>query len=132
MPSRADRIQALLQRTTNAADRELLMELHQIAGRLDSAGRGFQATSLVSHRTGKGRIDVVWLEQVAQLSPEEARSTAWVLVEAAAVAEAEAMLMRFLEERVGLEPERAAMMLRDFRAYRDEEPGSLVVDEEAH
>jgi len=61
-----------------------------------------------------------------QLTPEAARSTAWVLIEAASVAEAEASLTRFLRQSVGMTPEAAAAMLADFRGYREADPQSLV------
>jgi hypothetical protein len=41
-------------------------------------------------------------------------------------AEAEAGLMRFLKDRVGVDANKAAHMLQDFRRYRDEQPASLV------
>jgi len=116
-------------------DRLALAFARQTAERLAKAervkGRGeLSVTSLVSHASGEGRLDVVWHGAVAQLSPQEARSTAWILIEAASVAEAEAALMRFLKAEVGLPEEKAAIMLAHFREYRDADPQSLVATSE--
>jgi hypothetical protein len=131
-----ERLQALLVRLLRAKlitddERLTLAQARQTADRLAKAeatkGRGeMSVTSLVSHATGEGRLDVVWHGVIKQLSPQEARSTAWVLIEAASVAEAEAALMRFLKAEVGLPEEKAAIMLAHFRDYRDADPQSLV------
>jgi len=104
---------------------QALREVHQILTRLGT-DRDFQVTSIVSKATGQGMLDVVWCGQLAQLTPEAARSTAWVLIEAASVAEAEASLTRFLKTKIGVTPEAAAAMLSEFRSYRDEDPQSLA------
>jgi hypothetical protein len=127
--NKSERIAAIRNTMSNTDDRQVLMEVEQILRRLESSGGEFEVTNIVSHRTGKGMLDVAWMGQLAQMTPEKARETAWILLEAAAVAEAEAMLMRFLRERVGLSPEKAAGMLSDFRRYRQQEPGSLVGSE---
>lgn len=130
---RHERIRVLLQRLTAdsrfklTADEELLLrEAEQQTRRLDEAGNDFKVQTLVSHKTGEGKLDVVWMSSLAQVAPVNAREIAWILLEAAAVAEAEAMLMRFLKDKVGLAPEKAAVMLNDFRGYREAEKGSLV------
>ncbi len=127
--SRQERLTALRERLSGivSADEQLLLqELHQIVVRLESAGDRFEVTSVISHRTSRALLDVVWLGQLAQLEPVKAREVAWMLLEAAAVAEAEAHLFRFMTQAVLLEPDRAAAMLADFRRYRDEDQSSLV------
>ncbi len=90
---------------SDPAHAQALQEVHQILTRLSTESE-FQVTTIVSRVDGKGKLDVVWCGQLVQLTPEAARSTAWVLIEAASVA--------------------AAAMLQDFRTYREADPQSLV------
>jgi len=125
-PERLAAIEALLaQPISDPTHAQALREAHQILTRL-STERAFEVTTIVSHETGEGKLDVVWCGQLTQMSPADARATAWVLVEAAAVAEAEAMLSRFLKESLGQSGEAAAVMVREFRRYREADPQSLV------
>jgi len=126
----AERLAAIEDLIANPGARDIrhdqaLREVHQILTRL-STDNEFQVTTIVSRADGKGRLDVVWCGQLVQMTPEAARSTAWVLIEAASVAEAEASLTRFLRQSVGMTPEAAAAMLADFRNYREADPQSLV------
>jgi len=115
-------------RVLTTIDEEVLAQAYQTALRLATQkGDSLTVTSIVSNRTGEGKLDIVWLGQLAQLSPADARATAWVLIEAASVAEAEAALIRFLKERVELSAEKAAQMLNEFRGYRDADPHASLV-----
>jgi hypothetical protein len=101
--------------------RSLLRQLHQMTTRLESANGDFQVVAIVSASTGEAKVDVVWLEQLAQVAPVKAREIAWMLLEAASVAEADAGLMRFMrseESGVGLSPEAASRMLAELREFR--------------
>lgn len=111
-------------RLENPQHDRAIREVQQVLSRL-STEKGFSVTALVSQSTGEARLDIVWYGQLGQLTPADARATAWVLVEGAAVAEAEAALMRFLQERVGMQPPQAAAMVGQFRAYRDEAPAPV-------
>jgi hypothetical protein len=110
-----------------------LLKAVQIVKRMETgADGGFHVVNLVSHATGEGKLDVTWLGQLAQLDAVKAREIAWILLEAAAVAEAEASFMRFIRDKVGVPIEKAAMMLHDFREYRTADPQSLVEHKETH
>src|SRR5262245_22513396 len=137
MKTQSERIRELRLRLTAAqtisdGDIELLMQLEQITTRLESAGEEFLVTSLVSHRTGHGMLDVVWRGQLVQIETVKAREIGWMLLEGAAVAETESSLVRFLKDKVGLSAEKAAMMLHDFRAHREKNPASLVGHGDTH
>jgi hypothetical protein len=128
------RIDALVQRLRpQLTHEELLTFTHcaQVMDRLSKAERSgdneLQVSTVVSQSTGQGRLDIVWLGQILQMSPEEARGTAWVLIEASSQAEAEADMSRFLKEHIGLPEKDAAQMLLAFRRYRDQDTaGSLT------
>jgi hypothetical protein len=114
--------------------RTALLHAHQV---LSAMGRVKDSELVVSHvvsqSTGKGRLDVTWMGQVCQMSPADARSTAWVFLEAAAVAEAEEDMIRYLKEQVGVAPDQAAAMLHAFRQFRDQAPeASLLTKGEPH
>jgi hypothetical protein len=98
----------------------------------DGADQGFHVANVVSHRTGEAKLDVTWLGVVTQLEAVKAREIAWMLLEATAVAEAEASLVRFLHEKVEMPIEAAAGMLNEFRGYRKADPQSLVDHKGTH
>lgn len=74
--------------------------------------------TLVSHRTGQPLVQIAWYDHTGQLTPAEARDLARNLLDAASIAEADAGLVRFLKERVGLEHNAAGTMLNELREYR--------------
>lgn len=76
-------------------------------------------SNLVSGRTGEGLVQLEYDGQVlAQLRVGEAREVARHLCECAAVAETEAMLMRFFQRRLHFDQGQAVQVLADFRAQR--------------
>ena len=98
----------------------VIREVQQILTRMNVPHENeLTVTTLVSQRTGEAKLDVVWLGQLTQMSPEAARSTAWVLVEAASVAETEAVFMRFLRDRLEMTPPQAATLIADLRTHRE-------------
>jgi hypothetical protein len=126
MPKIAQAVEAIRQKIAPALSPEedrTLRQAAQIVARVEDAPEGFHVTTLISDRTGGGLLDCTWLGQVAQLTPENARETAWMLMEAASVAETDAMLHRFARNRIGLQPEAVAAMIQDLRAWRKTEPG---------
>ena len=133
--SRGDRLKALrdkLDATTalTPTESQLLLTIEAMIRPMDQATGDISLTTLVSQQTGKGLLNLV-LDgtKVIQLEPVKAREIAWMLLEAASVAEAEASLLRFIRQKVGIDVERAAYMLQDFRRYREEDPGTLLVEE---
>lgn len=95
--------------------------------RLQDTARDFMVANIISHRTGKGMVDVQWLGQQAQLEIVKAREIAWMLLEVAAGAETEAMLVQFFTGQ-GLARDKAIGMLQAFRRFKDEtrDPDSLL------
>jgi hypothetical protein len=133
--SRGDRLLALRSRLGNAGqltpdETRLLVVVEAMVRPMDSATGDLNLTTIVSQETGKGLLNLV-IDQtkVLQLEPIKAREIAWMLLEAAAIAEAEAAVLRFMRQKVGLDPNRASYMLQDFRHYRDEDPGTLLVEQ---
>jgi hypothetical protein len=55
---------------------------------------------------------------IAQLDPWQTRDTALNALSAAEAAQTDALLLKFMKERVGLDPERLALILVDFRNLR--------------
>lgn len=85
---------------------------------------GVMSESLVSHKTGHPRVNVV-LEQVGknqvfQLDVDEARSIAQQLLEAAEAAEVDAFLFHFGSKDLQLSPEASASLISRFRDFRTE------------
>jgi hypothetical protein len=55
---------------------------------------------------------------IAQMTTEEARDHARAITEAAEAAEQDAFMLSFMQEKVGLDLNRAFQVLLDFRAWR--------------
>lgn len=119
--SRAVKLQRIADRyPTESADRLALLEAAQVMKRLDDTGvETFRCWTLVSRATGDGKIDVVWHGALNQIDTKTAREIAWMLLQAATDAEAEAILMRFLTVKLQISQQIAAAVLGDFRQYRD-------------
>lgn len=62
-------------------------------------------------------------EIIAQLSPELARDHARAITEAAEAAEQDAFLMDFAQKSIGLDFQRAGLLLVAFRNFRGERTG---------
>ena len=121
------RARLLQLRAVTAGDLDFLLELAQIVKRLDDAGSDFKVQTNVHFDSGRASLDVVWLGQLAQVSPVKAREVAWILLEAAAVAESEGTLVHYLTSEVGLEEEGIAAVLSALRAARAGGDSSLLL-----
>ena len=55
---------------------------------------------------------------IAQMTTDEARDHARAITEAAEASEQDAFMMQFLQEKIGLDFNRAGQVLVDFRSYR--------------
>jgi hypothetical protein len=80
--------------------------------------------SIVSHRTGRGRVVVEWGEMVAQFDPEDARVFAHTLMREADNAETDAFV--FSEFQKFLAPAQMGVLitsLREERARREQAAG---------
>ena len=60
---------------------------------------------------------------IGQMSPQEARDHARAITEAAEASEQDAFMISFMQEKVGLDLNRAMQVLMDFRAWRVERTG---------
>jgi hypothetical protein len=121
-----DDLRRRLYHDDRSEDDVLLLKIVQILKRIADAGGEFSIVNIVSQATGEGKLDVTWGDVPKQLDPVKAREIAWMLLEGASIAETEAAVVRFMTERVGLDANKAAMMLQDFRRYREQRPASLV------
>jgi hypothetical protein len=83
-----------------------------------SKGGVLEVSSIVSMRTGRGMVQFELGSTRIQLEVAEARAHALIIVEAAMAAETDALLVRFLKERIGLAPGAAQAALSDFRTMR--------------
>lgn len=77
--------------------------------------------SLVSARTGKPVVHIRWGPMDGQLTPEEARRHAQALMEVAFAAELDAFVVKWVTTAIGADTQKALMVLRDFRAWRQEQ-----------
>lgn len=84
-----------------------------------SAGGTINVTTLVSASDRTGRVQVVGPGVKLQLSSDEARALSANLAEAATFAEADAFLFHFIRETVGTDDQGAAILLSQFREYRE-------------
>jgi hypothetical protein len=68
-------------------------------------------------------------ELIAQLDPWQTRDTALAALSAAEAAQSDALILKFMKEHVGLDPERLAMIMIEFRNLRAEFGTSTPADE---
>jgi hypothetical protein len=92
------------------------------ASGVNQKGEPFVQLSKV-YKSGKREI-------IAQLDPWQTRDTALNALSAAEAAQTDSLLLKFMKERVGLDPERLAMVLVDFRNLRAELGTSTPPDAE--
>lgn len=62
--------------------------------------------------------------KAVQLTTADARRIAGLLLDCAAAAEADAFLMSFMQDSVGVEEGQAAMMMQAFRRWRSRQEGA--------
>lgn len=74
--------------------------------------------SIVSARDGTPAVRVQWDDKAGQLTPEEARRCAECVMAAALAAEADAFLFEWFTQTLGLDLEKAGVVLREFREWR--------------
>jgi hypothetical protein len=116
---RSERLIELIEKAAAILDEQdvkLLAEAAQTARRLES-GEGFNCESVVSMRDGRALLDCSWMGMLAQISPEQARSIAQGLIETAAEAESDAVMLQFFRES-GLPAEKAAAAVYQVRQLR--------------
>jgi hypothetical protein len=79
------------------------------------------AESGVSAGTGRGFVRITWNDEEAQLDPDMAKGLGQSIIDAAYSAEHDAYFIHFMQHKVGLSREKAAMALGDLRAARQRE-----------
>ena len=75
-------------------------------------------TSLVSQRTHKPRVDIQIGNAHCQVSSDAAMDIAKNLIEVSQGAFADAFIFNFMTEKIGVDKERAMMVIPEFRDYR--------------
>jgi hypothetical protein len=81
------------------------------------------AHSIFGAQTRKGLVGItIGDREPVYMSPEEARSVAADILQAATAAETDEVLMRWLAERLGLDDQQGIQVLRDLRKMREERP----------
>ncbi len=76
-------------------------------------------SSVISSRDGRPFVQLKWSGDGCQLTPDEARQHAYRILDAANAAETDSIMVRFLQERVGIDFKSIVPILRDFREFRE-------------
>lgn len=76
-------------------------------------------STIVSARSGEPFVIVEWEGLKGQWTPTEARQHAYQVLEAAEAAEVDAFLLSFFRDKFKLDVARAAVILKEYRAWRD-------------
>jgi len=97
-----------------------VIDMHGIALRSKAGPTGTDITvsTLLSSQTKEGRIDFTMNGELTQMDLDKAREVVGMLQGAIEAAISDELLYRFLTEKVGLEADRAAAALLDFREMR--------------
>lgn len=97
-----------------------VIDMHGIAFRAKpgSASTDITVSTLLSQRTKEGRVEFSLNGEFTQMDLGKAREVVWMLQWAIEAAISDELMYRFLTEKIGLEPERAAGALVDFRELR--------------
>lgn len=100
--------------------------------RREAAGRTpadpLSVLGIVSFQTGQPFVHLRWGENVGQLTPDEARQHALLILEAAQNAVADAAITGWAKDELELDPERAAQLLDAHRRYRADRWGQPDLD----
>ena len=112
--------QADYQHAFHASSDGELIDMHGLALRAKAGPTGTDITvsTLLSARTKEGRIDLTLNGELTQMDLGKAREIVGMLQGAIEAAVSDELVYKFLTEKVGLEPDRAAAALIDFRELR--------------
>lgn len=77
-------------------------------------------TSVVSARNNMPFVQMKWGDMGCQMTPDEAREHAYGILDAANAAETDSIMLRFLADKIGVETQDAADVLREFRTFREQ------------
>lgn len=97
-----------------------VIDMHGIALRAKpgTTATDITVSTLLSSRTKEGRIDFTLNGELTQMDLDKAREVVGMLQGAIEAAISDELMYRFLVGKVGLEPDRAAAALVDFREMR--------------
>jgi hypothetical protein len=84
----------------------------------DDALETLWASSMFGHNSRKGLVQIFIRGKEVVMTPQEARTFALSVFEAADAAESDEFLMGFLAAKIGLPPEKQAVILGEFREFR--------------
>lgn len=98
-----------------------LLDLHGIAlqaiANSKSAGM-VEIGTIISSQTGRGRVEVAIGGELAQWDIGDAKKVHAMLGEAIEAAISDELIMKFLTQKVGIDQDKAARLLVDFRELR--------------
>lgn len=85
-------------------------------------------SSLYGRETRQPIVQLTHGEWMMQVTPEEARRIARMLMESAEAAEQDGFLVEFMMKKVGVEEVKAVLVLHEYRQWRDARPGAEGVE----
>jgi hypothetical protein len=94
------------------------------------SGGTFEVVGGVSVKTGRPYVQLEWGASIGQVSPEEARSHALLLLEAAQNAVADAAILGWARDELDVDLERGAQLIDALRRYRADRWGQPDLDME--
>lgn len=115
---------AQYQHAFHARDGGEIIDMHGIALRSKGGqpgtaiGTEITVSTLLSSRTNEGRIDFALDGALTQMDLPKAREIVGMLQAAIEAAVSDELVFKFLTQRIGLSPEKAAAALLDFRELR--------------
>jgi galactose-1-phosphate uridylyltransferase len=75
-------------------------------------------SSSYGHKTQKGYVELTLNEQRTQMEPKKAREVGLALLESAEAAMSDEIFVKLLKDKVGIDTERAGLVLIDLREIR--------------
>lgn len=98
-----------------------VIDMHGLALQPRGGGKAsghITVSTLLSSSSKEGRVELTLNGEITQLDLPKAREVVGMLQGAIEAAASDQMIYTFLTERVGLDPDKAAMALADFREIR--------------
>lgn len=112
----------LKRRGEQIADLEARLK-EALAGKVPEERMGTVSTiwmeSIVSSKTGEGKVNLRWGNLSAQMSVQEARDHAFAILETAEAAQTDAFLAEYFMGEKNLRPEKVMKLIGRFRHYRE-------------
>lgn len=108
------------QHAFDGSDDAEVIDMHGIAlkSRGGTPGTDITVGTVLSNRTEEGLVELSMNGQLAQMDLPKAREVIGMLQGAVEAAISDALMFKFLTERIGLAPEKAGAALLDFREMR--------------